>query len=313
MSFSSLGTLHSCERKFLLKKYAPIEAELEIPTPNLVLGSAVGNGYAAALAEDAGYPTPHGLPSFLETWLLYSPNVANSYINRAVAHATVEALTQAPFPPEDDLDPCDWRLGYVNKKPATEIGFAVKLTDDLHGRPVYYIGYLDAILYSPSTGAYRPLELKTTSAAASSPLLFQHSYQALGYALVLRSIMKRRLQTLTVHYRVARLAKSKAQMYKPVIEDWFFKKDITVQLEWLISLHETLNRLTFMADNGCWPQRHTGCNNYGRPCEFFGICDLDLSKTPKLPSKTYEVDFMFDLNEITQDTLKQLSKEDKLC
>jgi len=190
LSYSSLETLNTCPRKFELYKVHPYDAPRDT-SPALSQGSAVGNGYAAYLEGKSEEEVRFA------TWLNYYPPLEDNVRTLTKAQVIVQALIDNPMAKEDADDPCDWELAKFNGVASTELSFAIRISPTM-----VYVGYLDAVLYSPSTGKYRPLELKTSSLASDKlEANFKNSAQGLAYALVLDTLMDKPQELFTIEQR----------------------------------------------------------------------------------------------------------------
>jgi len=305
VSYSSLETLSTCPRKFELNKIHPIQAERDTSAA-MSLGSAVGVGYARylELINDPSLTTKQiDDDVLLETWRAYYPPLEDATRSISKAHVIVQALIAKPFLPNGMDDPLDWELAVFDGKPAVELSFCIQLTDNL-----VYVGYLDGVMYSPSTDKYRPLELKTTSLYDNLKVNFSNSAQGLAYGLILDSITASPQREFDVHYRVAQLHRTKAEAYRPTIHDFYFKKTLTDRLEWLIGLQMEVDRIgTYMKYN-LFPKRGGACLTWGKPCQFYGICGL--TNNPPLPqAKKTDYQFYFNLQDLIKEALDLVAEE----
>jgi len=305
ISYSSLEVLNTCPRKFELYKIHPMEMERDT-SPALSLGSAVGVGYARYLELVAANDKPYQDildDVLLETWRAYFPALEDNVRSISKAHVIVEKLIETPWAANGVDDPCDWELAYFNDKPAAELSFCIQLTDSL-----VYTGFLDGVMFSPSTGLYRPLELKTSSLANNLEVNFKNSAQGLAYALIIDKLSPTDPQYIfDVHYRVAQLHRTKAEAYRPTIHDFFFHKTLTDRLEWLIGLQLEVNKLGMYLESNLFPKRGSNCLSWNRPCPFYGVCNLTNNQSkPKSEKKEYQ--FYFRLDELITEALELVQK-----
>jgi len=293
LSYSSLNTLSSCPRKFELYKVHPIDTPRDT-SPALSLGSAVGRGYAAYLETN----DIEDDKVILETWLGYYPPLEDNVRTLSKAHVIVQALADTGWAKNGQDDPCDWELATFNGVKATELSFCIRLSPKM-----VYVGFLDAVMYSPSTGIYRPLELKTSSLSANLEVNFKNSAQGLAYALILDAICHKSSPQLTfdIHYRVAQLHRTKAEAYRPTIHDFFFKKNLMDRLEWLMSLKLEQERIESYLDNSLFPKNGGACLSWNRPCAYYNMCNLTNNPPLEAPTKDYQ--FYFELDDLINNAL----------
>jgi len=291
LSYSSLETLHSCPRKFELYKVHPMDAPRET-SPALSQGSAVGNGYAAHLMGLGEEQTR------FQTWLNYYPPLEDNVRSMTKAQVIVQALIDTPMKKEGTEDPMDWELAYFDGIPTAELSFCIRLNETM-----VYVGYLDAVLYSPSTGNYRPLELKTSSLPEQNlEVNFSNSAQGLAYALVLDTITGAPQETFNIHYRVAQVHRTKELQFRPTIHDFFFTKTLVDRLEWLIGLKMDVERIQTMIDLEVFPKHGSSCLAWQRPCSFYGLCGLTRKDTPR-KEDIKEYQFYWELDTLIEQAL----------
>jgi len=293
LSYSSLNTLSACPRKFELYKVHPIDAPRDT-SPALSLGSAVGRGYAAYLETN----DIEDDKVILETWLGYYPPLEDNIRSLSKAHVIVQALADTPMKLNGQDDPADWELAVFNGIPAVELSFCIRLSPKM-----VYVGFLDAVMYSPSTGIYRPLELKTSSLTSNLEVNFKNSAQGLAYALILDAICHNDKPQLTfdIHYRVAQLHRTKAEAFRPTIHDFFFKKNLMDRLEWLMSLKLEQERIESYLDNSLFPKNGGACLSWGKPCPYYGMCNL--THNAPINGETKEYQFYFELDDLINNAL----------
>jgi len=306
VSYSSLELFNTCPRKFELYKIHPMEFERDT-SPALSLGSAVGVGYARFLELSAqgrlGYNEVQD-DVLLETWRAYYPPLEDNLRSLSKAHVIVEALSTTPWKANGADDPCDWVLASFNGKPAVELSFCIQLTPQM-----VYTGYLDGVMYSSSTGAYRPLELKTSSLTSNLEVNFHNSSQGLAYALIIDTLSGGKQQVFDVHYRVAQLHRTKAEAYRPTIHDFFFHKTLMDRLEWLIGLQLEVERIGRYLEVSMFPKRGGSCLSWGRPCPFYGVCNITSGSTDSIKEEEKEFQFYFKLDDLIADALALVDSE----
>ena len=305
VSYSSLEVFNTCPRKFELYKIHPMEMERDT-SPALSLGSAVGVGYARYLELIAENKLDYQEildDVLLETWRAYYPALEDNVRSLSKAHVIVDRLIETPWVPNGVDDPCDWVLASFDGKPAAELSFAIQLTSD-----IYYTGYLDGVMYSPSTGLYRPLELKTSSLTNNLEVNFKNSAQGLAYALVIDKLNKvkgKQQYTFDVHYRVAQLHRNKELAYQPTIHDFYFHKTLMDRLEWLLGLRLEVDRIGKYLEVSLFPKRGSSCLSWNRPCPFYGVCSLVNTKhSLQLESEKKEFQFYFELDDLIEEALE---------
>lgn len=144
-------------------------------------------------------------------------------------------------------------------------------------------GKIDFILRNKRTGEYMVVDLKTTvKPAESHATLFRWSGQAGLYAIVLAHVLGLpwKEQGLRVNYFLAAFASS-TSIFDNVIRPMIYTIEPSELEDMIDTKLERLIRMRTYANRGHWPRRQHGCDFYGKPCAFFGICGERDEKTLK--------------------------------
>jgi len=291
LSYSSMQTLSTCPRKFELRKIHPMDDIPRDTSAALSNGKAVGVGFATFLE------TNNIDLALLETWHNYYPPLEDNLRSISLACVTVERL--ADYCSINLMD--KYKLAVFEDKPATELSFGIKLAPN-----VYYIGYLDAVLEDRDSGVLLPLELKTTSMYNNLIALYKNSAQGISYGLVVDKINGTPQPNYDILYLVAQLHRTKADKFRPTIQEFPFRKTMMDRLEWLIGLQLDVQRIQAYMEVEMFPRNGSGCVSFGSLCPFFGVCTLKSQSTPVITDtkpEIKEVQFMFDLQELISDAL----------
>lgn len=146
--------------------------------------------------------------------------------------------------------------------------------------PTGHLGYfvtqgkIDFILRNRYTGEIRVFDLKTTiKDKRAHEAAFKWSGQGPGYALVLAQAQdwEWRKFGLSVSYVVATFAT--ADGAEPADVN-LYTYDYSPQLiqEGVDLKIERLERMKYYAEHNNWPRRSHGCDSFGSPCAYMGIC-----------------------------------------
>jgi len=310
VSYSSLGLLSACPRKFSLYKVYPDGVYKRDESPALSQGKAVGLGYArwleCILNPSCINPLEEAL---LETWRGYYPPLEDNVRSMTKAAVIVQKLAEAT---EDSM--YGWQLAKINGKPCVETSFCIRLTKPTATTPAtYFVGFLDAILEHVDTYALLPLELKTSSLTAHLRENFLNSTQGNGYGIILDTVRKLRGEPVGINYDiqylVAQVHRTKAEAYNPTIHSFTFTKTILDRLEWLMDLKMSQQRLQAYIDVHMFPRNGSNCLSWNRLCAYSGICNLTSIQEPRweqladAPPDIVEYDFYFDLQELITDAV----------
>ena len=288
LSYSALDSLLTCERKFQLDRLLVSDFEKE-EYPATILGKSFGVGVQTYLT------TFDKEKAIYEAWKAYFPQKEEPG-KRTEEHAL--SLLQSSFPHLDNVL-LDWEVASFNGKPAVELSFRLDIDEKF-----YYVGYVDIILKNRWTGRYAVGEIKTTALKILdlSPI-YQNSGQALGYSIILDSIVGEDQSDYDLLYFVGRVNEKHEHEFKT----FPFPKTLVDRLNWFIALGFDVQRLHTMLEHNVFPMRGSSCLQYMRPCKHFGTCSLhSLDKYKEEEEDLIVYDFVFDLDQVISDHLKRI-------
>lgn len=265
LSYSTFSGFHSCERKFQLKK-------LELSGDNnlefvgaiqnnihFAFGKAIESGIHAVLL---GKPRHQIWFDMFRAWdadLLY---VDEKYKDKSFLDAWI-AIDKFSWIKDNMFQ--GWELAYFNGKPAIELSMCINMENGY-----YYLGHMDVALYNPIERRYRVLEIKTTGLKWVHPAMYKNSDQANGYTIILDSIAKDIEETATfeVFYLVF-----------TTVDGMWKRFDFTYSRSnragWINTIMLDINRINTYRKVEFWPKRGGSCMDYGKPCQFYDVCDLN--------------------------------------
>lgn len=289
LSYSAVETLLVCERKFQLDRLLTSSVEKQ-DFPATVMGRSYGAGVQSYLThQDADR-------AVYDAYMAYWPVLEEELKGRSELHAISLLLTSIPH--LDNLLQ-DWEVATFNNKPAVELSFRLDIDDKF-----YYVGYLDLVLRNRWSNRYAVGEIKSTSLQLHdlSPL-YQNSGQALGYSIILDSIVGQELSDYDTLYLVGQINDKHQHKFK----DYTFAKTLLDRFNWFISLSMDVSRLHDMLDNNVFPMRGSSCLQFMRACPHFGTCSLHgLDKPKEIEPDTVQYDFTFDLNAVVQNHMQRI-------
>lgn len=287
-SYSQLGILHRCPRKFQLAKYKAAEskrASFDLPNLDFCFGHAVGAGS--------------------QNYLL-SKNITTALFNAMMAwRADLTArwdkkkkslweaiIAVEKFAEWDALQ--DYELLILpNGKPAIELSFS------LHAANGYkHYGHVDIVLKNIYSGKLAILELKTEGGEEPEEAKYANSSQAIGYGVCLDAIFPG-LTDYTVLYAVYSASSRKWNLLP-------FDKTTIHKAEWVKDLLLDHGTMSTYEELRFYPKRGESCYDFRRRCEFFGECNLvPDDKLPVLPDsdEAENPDYVISLDEVIQSQL----------
>lgn len=286
-SYSMLSELHRCPRAFQLSK-AGQSSGLEVLNIDFAFGHSVGDGAVEWLRS-------RDLDKAILTGML-SWGIPFDFVNnkkKSIWEATF-AIMQFPAFYEQTLE--DWDLFVLpNGKPAIELSICVVFPTGYK----HYI-HIDAVLKHRYSGKIAVYEGKTLGMNEPESSLYANSNQALSYACIMDAL------ELDAHYEVF------YSVYCVPARKWEllpFSKDSTLRAEWILDVQMDHAAISTYRELQFFPKRGESCYNFGRRCQWFGMCNAvsGLPEFDVLPDDEHaeESDFVFTLDQIVN---KQLEK-----
>ena len=261
MSHSSNDLLHRCERKFQLSCCMPQADEDRIGMyADLPFGRAVGAGFQEYIK------TGDLDKALFITLLEYTPLVEDpetkqnrKFLERAFL--AVESLAIK-------WDECNYELLYIGDRPAIELGFKIILND--YGD--YFCGFADVGVRNLDKEQAGIVEIKTTGMNREDITpLYKYSPQALGYSIMLDTILKQEDNNFETIYCVSHLHRGEVWPESRIIP---FQKTKLDRLNWMMALMMDLEKAIWCYENNFWPQRWQECLAYNRVCQYFDTCNM---------------------------------------
>lgn len=268
-SYSKLGNLHACPRKYQLSQFDAISAAERVPNVDFSTGHAVGAGFQEYFA------TKDLAKALWQCFLSWDIDLLTEPAPRkkkcySLAHLAVEQA--AHFIDTSEIE--DYEIAILpSGRPAVEVSFAIDCENGYIHR-----GHIDLIARNKSTGRVAVLEVKTSGFKGVNAALYFNSEQALGYSVVVDQLFPG-TQEYEVFYCV----------YSVPDEQWYLLpivKPASAKAEFLSTLlldHaaiKTYEKLDF------YPKRGSSCYAYARDCKYLMQCNSIL-KVP-LPTMTIE-------------------------
>jgi hypothetical protein len=160
-----------------------------------------------------------------------------------------------------------WRINHASlgtfPLPAGEMGFLATQ------------GKIDFILRNRYTGEIRVFDLKTTvKDKRAHEAAFKFSGQGANYAMVISHALGYdwKQRGLSVSYLVANFASADGSE-EASVNLYTYEYNAEIIQDLIDTKHERLIRMRDYAHRKWWPRRTHGCDSYGQPCPFMGICE----------------------------------------
>lgn len=300
---TSLLTLHRCEREYQRDELLQGGEGLR-SNPVLVFGHAWGEGIMEYLQYgDLDRAVYH-------TWKSYWPQLESDIRLEEMAFYGLRAA-------KGKLDAIlrDYEVAEFEGKPARELGFHLDINERY-----YFTSMMDGVLRHRRDSHLVLLENKHTHSWIDdiSPM-YRNSSQALMYSIVLDRIARQTLGMYNLHYFVGQFVKQ--ELPKVRIHHFEWKKTLLDRLNLFVSLGMDVAHLQQCVDTNIFPMRGHSCFSFGRPCKYFGVCQLrstdvphtddSIEKTKSEHVKEVEasVMFRFTLDEIVAEHLKLVEEQ----
>ena len=177
-----------------------------------------------------------------------------------------------------------------NIRPAIEVPFRINLkefslssTDVI---PIYYVGFIDAVLFNNLTGEYIVVDLKSTRDNTKDlTAKFAFKEQCIPYALIIERMLNATIDHLKMIYLSVFI-----DIQKPTIFPYEFQKDEYDIQEWALGLADKIDRIKRYYNAGWWPRNSNACISYRKVCPFFTMCDeRDIEKIQQRIAYNFEV------------------------
>lgn len=309
LSYSRQLTLHQCPRKFQLENIYNLGVRENNVT--FAYGHAVAAGVQQLMAEPTNLPLAIVVCAANWDVGMYDELAADKkslwYAVRAV-----ELFHSLLSNPATNILK-NYEIAYFvndagDKVPAIELTFAIRCHDGYT-----YEGHIDLILYNPTENSYLILELKTTKFNNLNEASYKNSNQALGYSVVLDSIV-RDINASNSYYVLYLIYKSGRMEYETML----FPKNRVKRAHFINNLAIDIEIANLYADTGIYPQHGESCFDFFKPCGFIDSCNLSDDTLEALARKQTEADaafstemvydFTYDLDKIREDQLTAIEE-----
>lgn len=300
LSNSAQDLLEACPRLFELDRLSP-RLELDEKDVHLdfgkLVGSAVQDFLVTGSLEEATWRAFLSYPRDIIIDDLDDKEAANRH-KKDFWFALIALEKFTAFAMEELSD---YKLIYIDNKPATELGFIIDCDGGFQ-----YRGKLDAGLINKKD-KLACLELKTTGNRNIHPAMFQNSGQGIGYSAIVDAIASKlglqQAKSFPIIYPV----------YQTHAREWHsfrFVKSRTAHANWLRHLLRSIQHISEYAQDDFFPMYGQSCYRFGRACKFFDVCEMQnkyvVGTHPEIKvDKEEDYQFRFSLDELIE---AQLSK-----
>lgn len=266
LSHSSRSSFRRCTRLFEFGKLYGDAPRRDDSYPGEV-GNALHRGFQDYLihkdVNSAMYKFLLAFPHEIE--FADSKNVARSL---EACYATLQELIRSPIVDEYELVSVKTRFG--DTRPAIEVPFAIEITNSPFPIPVYFVGFIDAILFSRITSRYMVDDIKTTRMnMMDMSSRYEFDEQTIPYGIILEQILGNKIDQFDVSYLSAYI-----DILEPRAKLYPFTKNSSHISDWFSGLCDDIGRMSGYYKNEFWPRATNGetCLSFNRPCSFIEYC-----------------------------------------
>jgi hypothetical protein len=282
LSHSSLSTIDSCERKFEFSKMfgdAEEREEMFAAEVGKALHTGAQDYFIHKDYKKAAYEFLLSYPHELE--FVKDENHRNRGLE--ASYATLMVILQSPIFDRYELVYLDSRFG--DRRPCIEVSFAITILNSPFPLPVYFVGFIDAILFDRVEQRYIVVDIKTHRNHLNDlSAMYEFDQQTIPYGIVLEHILGRKIDEFEVAYLSAYidLENPKLMMYK------FVKTQDDVHA-WYMLLCETITKIAHNYKREFFHRTTSGrtCMSFNRACWFYEQCGYrDVKLVAKMMNTT---------------------------
>ncbi len=269
LSYSRLNSLHTCPRKFLLKELQQRKSDYQ--SVDLSYGSAFGAGIQelfrsgdidlALVAAFAAWD----YPEFTDIWDSSRKEVKSFWF----CAESLETFYANIFPQLWQ----DYELAYIDGHAGIELFVYIGI-----GKSYSYQVHIDLVLASRVNGALVVVEVKT-SGMQQQEANWGNADQTLGYYAIIETLsrklgipMEPRVLYITQTCTSGILFDSDKSWGFQVFD---YEKTAQNSTEFILNLLTSVDLVEIYVKHNFFPKRGNSCVSYGRPCEFYGMCDME--------------------------------------
>lgn len=267
LSDSSLnGTYRGCPRRLEFRKlygHARAERAESLPT-------GAGEALHRAWQEYINSRNKHAaIWELMANFPIQLQDRHTNYRSLQACYMTLEEMIAHPIDSR-------YRLATVmhngHERPAVEVPFRITFNElsVLRDRniPIYYDGFIDAILWDTVEQNYVVVDIKTTRIDRHDyTAKFSRDPQCLPYAYVLQKALGQSAEWLRVIYFVAFIDLANPRVQQLNVEKT--QRDIE---EWAFQTAFDLNAIRQYAEMGFFPRNGKECDGW-RVCDYYDVCD----------------------------------------
>lgn len=267
LSYSSLGTLEGCPRKFEFNKLYPQPVNNRDSFAADV-GSALHAGYQEYLvsrdADKALWELALAYPYALEQLEERDDRGLEACVS--TLEEMIDSFAFGEYVLAEIKHP-DGRL-----VPAIEVPFEIRIKGVTlpDGRGIAFVGFIDAIMRHLLTNQFRTLDIKThRRTLKDANANYVYNAQQIPYGLVIEQVAHPDddLSAFEVLY-----LDTYVDLLEPRVTEYEYKKDREDMQEWLTNTILQAQMIQRYQQMNYFPRTSGGCLTWNRPCQYLDVC-----------------------------------------
>jgi ATP-dependent helicase/DNAse subunit B len=276
VSYSSLKTFSTCNRKFEFDKLYP-RRERTDDNYAADVGKALHAGYQDYLIH---HDEERAIWAMMQVFPYEGEFMQeNDYRSFEAALSTLEEMFAEVQIGEYELaqirrpnTPAELAAGLKDGivVPAIEVPFEIRFNGLTlpDGRGIAFIGYIDAIMRSYTSGRFRTCDIKTTREKVKDATgKYRFDTQQVPYGIVVDHIAQGEVDSFEVLY-----LHTYVDLVEPSVQLYQFTKTREDIKEWFTNKLLTFNDIIRFQDSSYFPRTESGCMFYNRPCRYLEPC-----------------------------------------
>lgn len=262
LSHSTIELLHSCPRK--LQFYKVFRNSQRQSSFSAEIGHTLHKAYQTYLATK---DENHAIAELIKAYPIELETQWDKDRDMEACLSTLLALIecQTSYDTLAEIKNKDGQL-----VPAVEVPFEIVTNQTLTegGKPISFVGFIDAIMYNKQRNEYYVVDLKTHRLNLNDLTpKYQYDEQCTPYGLVLSAMTQQKITSFNVRYLTAFV-----DLVKASTKEYTFVKQMTDLVNWGKVVKKAIDDIRYFNDQNWFPRRANTCLAYNRPCQHFDYC-----------------------------------------
>lgn len=191
-------------------------------------------------------------------------------VSRGLEACYITLLEMMRSPIADQYELIHIKTKFGDTRPAIEVPFAIEIVNSPMPIPVYFVGFIDAILYDKINDRYLVCDIKTTRMnILDYSVRYEFDEQTVPYGIILEHILGKKIEEFRVSYLSAYI-----DILEPKVAMYPFTKTQDHIDDWYRGLCEDIGRIAKYYKSQFFPRATNGetCYSFNKPCYFADYC-----------------------------------------